>query len=80
MNPYKWVEDRIISHLPRIHCSSSLIFLKHMKEPLEKKSFQTSKKDIMKFICTVLNEDEITKGKNLRWLQLGIILTVWHRN
>ena len=30
----------------------------------------------MKFICTILNEHEITKGKNLIWLQLGIILTV----
>ena len=44
-------------------CSSSIIFLKLLKEPLEKEKLKTSKMDIIKFIYIILNEYEITKGK-----------------
>ena len=47
-----------------MRCSSSIIFLKHMKESLEKQKLKTSKMDIIKLIYIILNEHEITKGKN----------------
>ena len=54
-------------------CSSSIIFLKRMKELLgKKKKVKTSKMDIIKFIYVILNEYEITKRGKLIWLQLGI--------